>query len=131
MKKKIGITESEWMVMKVLWDKKSAMASEIVEAITKEKKTSDRTVKTLIRRLIAKSAVSYEVDKQDMRVYHYSATVTKDECVSSKSNEFLNLIFGSNAFDLLTHFTSNSRLSKEEIEELEALLEQKKGEING
>lgn len=116
------------MIMKVLWDKKTAMASEIVAIITKEKKTSDRTIKSLIRRLIAKSAITYEVDKHDLRVYHYSAKVTKDECVSSKSNDFLNLIFGSNSFDLLTHFTSNAYLSKEEIEKLEALLEKKKGQ---
>ncbi len=83
-----NITEAEWPIMKVLWLRPTATAAEIVAEVTGERAVAMRTIKTLIRRLVAKNAVGFEVDEHDSRLYHYRALVSKEEAMEEK-NEFM------------------------------------------
>lgn len=128
MRKKAGITEAEWPIMKVLWAKDMATAAEIVDSVTRARKVSMRTVKTLIRRLIAKGLVAYAVDEHDARVYHYRALISREEGVRDKNLSLLNLVYEGKAGDLLAHFVENATLSSGEIDRLRRQLDEKKAE---
>ncbi|UQZ89996.1 CopY/TcrY family copper transport repressor [Deltaproteobacteria bacterium Smac51] len=125
MKEKINITEAEWPIMEVLWLRPTATAAEIVEQVTSSRQVSMRTVKTLIRRLIAKDAVAFEVDAHDSRIYHYRALVLRPEVMEGKNKSFLGQLYGNSVSEMLSHFITNSDLKKEEIEHLQAILKQK------
>ena len=125
MKKSPDITEAEWPIMKVLWERDSATASEIVEEVTRERPVSMRTVKTLIRRLVAKDMIAFTVDERDSRVYHYRARLSREEGLARKNQTLLNLVYDNNPGELLAHFVKNANLDKKEIAELQALLRRK------
>jgi len=60
MKKLPKISESEWVVMCVLWSKSPLAAQEVFEHLDGTIKWKPKTVKTLIDRLVKKGAVKYE-----------------------------------------------------------------------
>lgn len=125
MKKKGNITEAEWPIMRVLWEKGSATAAEIVAEVTSERDVSMRTVKTLIRRLIAKKAVGYAIDLDDSRIYHYRALVDKADAVREKNASFLSVIYQDKVSDLLAHFVKDDGVTDEELREIQSLVEKK------
>ena len=59
MKKLPRISESEWLVMRILWSKGASTANEIVKELTGKTKWKPKTIKTLITRLMKKGAVRF------------------------------------------------------------------------
>jgi BlaI family penicillinase repressor len=118
-----NITEAEWPIMRVLWEHESATAAEIVGAVTGERDVAMRTVKTLLRRLVAKKAVSYDVDPGDSRIYHYRASITKDEAIQTKNRDFLASFYQDNVGELLARFVGDTDLSDGQIAELQKALD--------
>lgn len=128
MKEKINITEAEWPLMEALWSRPTATAAEIVDAVTNVRNVAMRTVKTLLRRLVAKGAVAYAIDGHDSRIYHYRALLTRDEVVARKNEFFLEQLYGNSVSEMLSHFIKTSDLRADEIEKLQAALAQKERE---
>lgn len=120
-----NITDAEWLIMRALWDKGSATASEITAEVRRERDVSGQTVKTLIRRLIDKRIVGYAIDPDDSRVYHYRPLVRKDEAVRRKSAAFVSHIYQSDVGGFLAHFVENSGLSEEELLRLQQIVTKK------
>lgn len=125
------ISESEWLIMNKLWEKSPLTAAEIVEKVQRERNLEVTTIKTLLRRLIAKKAVSFTVDDKNSKLYHYSPAVEQHDCVSEESRQFLSLYYENNLNKLLANFLEKAELSDNEIESLKDILEKKKGEANG
>ena len=125
MKKANNITESEWPIMRVLWERGSATAAEIVTVVTGERDVAMRTVKTLLRRLVAKEAVAYAIDPVDSRIYHYRPLIRKEAAVREKSDGFLAQIYQNRVGDLLAHFVEDSGLTEEELSALGDIVQKK------
>ena len=86
MKKLPKISESEWLVMQVLWSKSPLTANEVVKALTGRTKWKPKTIKTLITRLMKKGALKF---KKQGRKYMYYPAVSKDECVHMERRSFV------------------------------------------
>ncbi len=84
------ISNSEWHIMRVLWESSPLTANQVVESMSDETKWKSRTVKTLINRLVKKGALSYEADG---RTYLYSPKVNEEDCVRAESSSFLRRTF--------------------------------------
>ncbi len=125
MTKKPNITETEWPIMEVLWEKRTATSSEIIDNVTKNHDISARTVKALINRLLTKKAITFSRDEHDARMYHYWAAVSRSDLIKEKNKSLLNMVYGNNPMKLLTRFVRDARLSPEEISELHKLLDEK------
>lgn len=128
VKGKINISEAEWPIMEKLWSVPTATAAQIVDAVTRVRQISMRTVKTLLRRLIAKGAVGYELDPRDARVYHYLALLRREEVVERKNKSFLEQLYGNSVSGMLAHFIKNSDLTQVEIAALKEILARKEKE---
>lgn len=126
-----NISESEWLIMNKLWEKSPLTAAEIVEKIQWEKDLEVTTIKTLLRRLIAKKAVSFVIDPKNSKLYYYSPIVEQQDCVLEESKQFLSLYYQNDLNKLFATFLENTELSDKEIEELKKTLERKKGEFSG
>lgn len=125
-----NISESEWLIMNKLWEKSPLTVAEIVEKIQREKDLQVTTIKTLLRRLIAKKAVSFTIDPKNAKLYYYSPMVEQQDCVLEESRQFLELYYQNDLNKLFANFLQDAALSAEEIEELKRTLEQKKGELD-
>ena len=122
MKKLPKISESEWLVMRVLWSKGPLTANEVVKELTGKTKWKPKTIKTLITRLMNKGAVKFE---KEGRKYRYYPAVSEAECVRMERRSFVRRVYGGTTSPMLASFLEDADLSTEDISELKKILEQK------
>lgn len=115
-----AITDAEWDVMKVLWDKGEAGAQEVTQALVVERNWRPQTVKTLLNRLVKKGAVAYA---EEGRRFIYRPKVSRDAVMKAESRSFLSRVFDGAVTPALVHFLKLGNLSKEDIEELKKTLD--------
>lgn len=116
------ISDAEWLVMRVLWDKAPQTANDVVAALEPHVHWKPKTVMTLLNRLVKKGALDY--NKQG-RAYHYFPQVREAACVRAESRSFLQRVYGGSLLPMLAHFLDEERLSPREIAELKRLLDAK------
>ena len=116
------ISESEWLVMRVLWSNGSLTANEVVKELTGKTKWKPKTIKTLITRLMKKGAVKFE---KEGRKYRYYPAVSQAECVRMERRSFVRRVYGGTTKPMLAAFLEDAKLSAEDISELRKILEQK------
>ncbi|MBB6673691.1 BlaI/MecI/CopY family transcriptional regulator [Cohnella nanjingensis] len=118
------ISDAEWEVMKVLWSSPVPLAaSEVVQTLEHSKAWNPKTVRTLINRLVEKQALGFDPDG---RTYRYYPLAKEEDCVRSETSSLLKRIYGGAMKPMLVNFLKDERLSKEDIAELQAILEQRK-----
>ncbi|QUH31868.1 BlaI/MecI/CopY family transcriptional regulator [Vallitalea guaymasensis] len=113
------ISESEWKVMKILWDKSPLTSKEIVDYVLEENDWSRKTVHTLISRLANKGVIN--VAKKN-KYYEYSPCISKSDCQIEETKTFLEKVYNGSLQMFLTNFVKNQHLSKEEIAELKSII---------
>jgi BlaI family transcriptional regulator, penicillinase repressor len=122
MKKSIRITEAEWEVMAVVWDRTPVAASTVVEVLQHRKQWTLATVRTLLRRLVNKGALRQQ---SEGRRYIYTAQISMAECVRQESDSFLDRVLGRAPSEAILHLVKRADLSKEDIHELRQILKNK------
>jgi BlaI family penicillinase repressor len=121
MKKIPRISETEWEVMKVVWEQAPCPASQVIAALNQgQTPWHPKTVKAFLNRLVKKKALGF---KMDGRAYLYHPLVGQSQCAEAASLSFLERVFGGSMKPMLAHFVARKRLSKEEIRELRGLLD--------
>lgn len=121
-------SESEWTVMEILWASESSMTSkEVIHGLRKQNSMTPKMVRVLINRLCEKGLLSYTVDPDDKRVYHYSVTKSKEDCLKEKSKKFVDSYFKGNQTSAVAALIQSVSLTEEQIKELEEILEKSKG----
>jgi BlaI family penicillinase repressor len=114
------ITDAEWDVMKVLWDRGEAAAQDVTEALAAERNWRPQTVKTLLNRLVKKGAAAYA---EEGRRFIYRPRVSRDAVVRAESRSFLSRVFDGAVTPALVHFVKLGNLSREDVEELKKALD--------
>lgn len=123
MKKDPKISEAEWEIMKIVWANKLCTSSQITEAMKENTKWKPKTIKTLISRLVGKNVLGY---KEEGRKYIYYPLVEEDECVKEANQSFLSRVYDGAIKKMLVSFIKESDLSKDDIEELKRILDERK-----
>ena len=117
-----NISESEWQVMRVLWEQSPRTADEVVQALDGQTAWTHRTIKTFLNRLVKKKALGY---RNEGRVYHYHPIVQERDCVHAESRSFLDRVYGGALTPMLAHFIQEENLSPQDIAELKSILDRK------
>lgn len=120
--KEKSISRSELVVMKVLWKEGCCPASRVIDQVAKQSDWHFRTVKTLLRNLVAKGFVGYEVDERDSRVYYYMPLIDEEQYLQQERQLFLHLYYGGDRSSLLAGFLRDGELSAAEAEKLRRML---------
>ena len=113
------ISEGEQAVMEVLWADSPLTASEVAERIPEERGWSERTVKTMLGRLLTKGALIHE---EDGRRYLYRPAVERADYAMRETRKLVDRLFGGRAAPLVAQLAANEGLTQQDIAELEALL---------
>jgi BlaI family penicillinase repressor len=119
-----NITESEWHLMEILWERSPRSASEMARELKEATGWAENTVRTLLTRLIDKGAVVACEDDDGGRARRFRPAMRREDCVKAESESFLARIFQGAAKPLLIHFARDARLTSEEVKELKKLLDQ-------
>lgn len=117
----VDVTEAEWEVMEVLWEKAPRTSQEIVAELEHERGWKRATVVTLLSRLVAKGALSTEPEGNR---FLYTPAVDRSACVELETSSFLERMFGGTLRPLVAHLAERERLTKKDVAELRTLLDQ-------
>jgi predicted transcriptional regulator len=116
------ISEAESRIMEVLWRTSSLQSAEdIVAAVAGEQDWQEATVKTLLNRLLKKKAIAAQ---RDGRRYLYRALIRRGDYVHAESKSLLDRLYGGRVAPLVAHFSERSKLTKKDIAEIRALIEE-------
>lgn len=109
------ISEAELEVLKVLWDKKTAISStDIYNALKQRMGWEKTTVRTLVLRLTEKGALVQE----KRNVYYYSPAITEKAYIEEQTKEFLKKMYKGNAKNLIVSLFEQDYVNQDEMEEL-------------
>jgi predicted transcriptional regulator len=114
------ISEAESRVMEVLWREAPRASEDIVAALQRTSDWHEKTIRTLLGRLLRKGAVSAE---REGRRYFYAPVLTREQWQAQESRSLLDRVFGGRVGPLLAHFSRNEKLSAKDIAELRKLIE--------
>ena len=119
------ISESEWLVMKTIWNENPITSCGVVEALSGSTAWKPKTIKTLLNRLLTKDAIGYE---KSGREYNYYPLIEEADFVKVESRMFLKRIFGGAMKPMLVTMAENEDLTLEDLDELRKhIMEKKKG----
>ena len=120
MPRNIGLTEAEWTLMEQLWGAPGQTGRALTDALHAETGWARSTTLTLLRRLTEKGAVRAE--EQD-GVHAYFPALSREDAAVSQTRDLLSRVYGSLSL-LISAMTRKEALSKAEIDELHAILDE-------
>lgn len=117
----IIISDGEWKVMNVLWDNSPRSLATIVKELENDTGWSKATVFVMLKRLIAKNAVSVDTSG---KVQLYSPLINKNEATITETRSFLKKVYGGSIGMMISSMSGQNTLSNEEIAELRKILDE-------
>jgi BlaI family penicillinase repressor len=114
------ILETEWDILEALWQAERATAREVTEALAGRRGWAYSTVKTLLDRMVEKALVE---SRQVGNVWEYSAAMPRQKAQRWAWRRFVDMAFGGAVAPSLAFVAREARLSREDRQELRALLE--------
>ena len=124
MADKLKISDAEWQVMRVLWEKSPLTVKEVIDILSEKTSWKSETIRTLINRLAKKKAIAFE--KKGRRHYFYPL-ISQQKYLKADADSFLARAGSAMLKPILAAFIENENLSKEEIQELQRILDKKEG----
>lgn len=116
----VPISDAESCVMQVLWEGSPRTAEDVAAALRGRQDWQEATVKTLLNRLLKKGAIRAG---KDGRRFLYSPVLTREDWVARESTGLVDRLFGGRIAPLVAHFGQHRKLSKEDVDELQRLIE--------
>ncbi len=120
MEQQISISESEWQVMKIVWNNSPQTLPEILDRL-KGTDWSKTTIQTYLARLVKKGALS---TKRQGKGYLYYPAVSESDCQLAESRNFLSRVYDCSLSKMVMGFVKNGNISNKELEELRSLITQ-------
>lgn len=120
MEAKIKISDSEFEVMRVLWEAGKPLSyAEIRTELERRTDWKKSTIQTLLRRLCDKGAV---VTQQNY-VTLYASNVNEDEYIQSEGQNFIDKLFGGSALNLVAALCKNGQIKENDLDELKSFFD--------
>ncbi|CCQ11377.1 transcriptional regulator, BlaI family protein [Pseudoalteromonas luteoviolacea B = ATCC 29581] len=116
----IELSKAEFAVMDALWQGHPAKAADIIHRLSDQTEWHEKTIKTLLGRLVKKHAVAFE---KEGREYVYHPLIAKDEYTLKASRNFLAHFFNGQLSPLISGFAKQKELNQEDINELKKIIE--------
>ena len=122
------ISNAEFEVLEALWQNYPASANDIIKKLNEntdtdsnvqEKQWHDKTVKTLLNRLVKKQAISFE---KQQRHYLYSPLLEREAYTLKESKSLVERMFSGKIAPLVAGFAKQNDLNKDDIKALKSLI---------
>ena len=117
---KIKPTESELVILGILWKEGSATVRQVNEILNTEKRVGYTNTLKMMQLMFEKGLLNRDASS---RSHIYSAVVEETQVKDNVLNQMVNSIFEGKTTNLLVHALGSYSPSKEELAEIKALLE--------
>lgn len=115
----IKISPAEGTVMEALWQDSPQGPEDLSARLGPANDWSEETVRTLLRRLLAKGAVTKA--PAGRRVL-FSPAVRREDYVTAEGRGLIDRLFGGSLANLVHHFGATEKLNAQELAALNALV---------
>lgn len=119
MEKKISLSDGEWKLMNLLWKKSPQTIAQLVSALKDDTGWTKGTVFMMLSRLAEKQAVRFEKEGRSKLFY---PVLKKEEAASEETESFLSKVFDGSVGLMVASMAGQKELTKEDIDELSAIL---------
>ena len=116
----LHLSDGDWKLMKVLWQQSPRTLGALVAALAPTTGWSKATVFMMLKRLIAKGAVTLD---ESGKYQQYSAAVAYTEVEPEETASFLTKVYGGSVGLMVSNLVGRGALSEQEIRELKAILD--------
>lgn len=118
MQTRISISESEWAVMKIIWNEPPKALQDVLSGL-KYTKWSSTTIQTYLARLVKKGALT---TKRQGKGYLYYPAISESDCQLAESRSFLSRVYDGSLSQMVKGFVKSGSLSEDELSELKKLI---------
>ena len=122
--RKIGLTDQELEIMKVVWERGNATVREVYEELLKGRKIAYTTVLTMMGILEQKGRLKKEAGE---RAYIFQPTEPRAQVVGTMVTDFFKRVFNGSAKPLLVHLAESREIRQEHLDEISKMLKTKRG----
>ncbi|MCI9332119.1 MAG: BlaI/MecI/CopY family transcriptional regulator [Oscillibacter sp.] len=119
------LSNSEWKLMRRLWDHSPSTITELTAALREETGWSKHTIITMLSRLEAKGAVRHQ---EGGRAKRYFPALRREDAVQNETESFLSKVYGGSLGLMMSAMVESRRLTEADIAELSAILDKAGGE---
>jgi predicted transcriptional regulator len=121
--KRYRLGDLQLKIMKALWDRGEAGASEVQDALGAGAGLAYTTIATMLRKMEDRGLVKHRLEG---RRFIYRAVVAPETVTLSMANDLLDRLFEGSLAGMLNHLLTTREVSREELFELEQLIARKK-----
>lgn len=122
-KKNLQLTEGEWAIIEAVWDNEPCAAPAVQELIKKQTGWTYSTVKTMMDRMVTKGLLT---SKKIRNLFLYSSAVTKSQAQKREIMSTIRRAFGGAMTPMMQFLLENTKLSKKQLDELQAMIKKKR-----
>lgn len=123
MDDEMNLSDSELVVMRVIWTRNEASADQIGEELDESFHWAASTIKTFLARLVKKGLLN---TRKEGHKYLYSPTRSEDEAIEQMTTEFLRKICAKKHTAVILQMIESSEFTETNRQEVESYLSQKK-----
>jgi BlaI family penicillinase repressor len=124
----VELTESEWSVIKAVWETEPSTAPVIQERLAKPMGWTYSTVRTLMDRMVAKGVLSA---KKQGKLTIYHSVVTRKEAQSGELFYALKHAFNGALTPMVQCLLESNEVNAEELAKIESLIKARKKSVKG
>ncbi len=117
---KINLSDSEWKLMRHLWEHSPRTITELTAAVREETGWSKNTVITMLSRLEGKGAVRHQ---EGERAKQYFPLLRREDAAQAETDSFLSRVYGGSLGLMMSAMVESRRLTEQDIAELSAILD--------
>lgn len=118
--KHIKPTESELEILRVIWDKGTATVRQVHEILSEHKNAGYTTTLKLMQIMFEKGIVKRD---DSSKIHIYRANITRENTQQQIVGKMIHSLFGGSSTRLVMQALGNHSPNKEELEEIQKLLD--------
>ncbi len=123
MTKQYELTEAEWDIIQVVWEREPRAAPEVQEELVARKKWTYSTVKTLMDRMVAKGLLKTE---RIRNLILYRAAIRRQEAQRGELMRTVQRAFGGAFTPMMQFMLDSDALSQKELDQLQDMIQKKR-----
>jgi len=122
----LDLTEAEWKLLECLWAYSPRTGRETVDYMAKHVGWTRSTTLTMLRRMTEKGLICCD---ESGAVLSYSPLVRREDAVQRQTESFIDRVYKGSISLLINSLTEKQKLSREDIDELQAILKRAEEEM--
>ncbi len=119
MTKSSSVGDLQLAILRVLWGRGEATASEVHAALVAERGLAPTTIATMLKKMERRGLVGH---REEGRRFIYQPAVTEEKVTRSMVNELTDRLFGGRVTELVSHLLAEHDIDRDELADLERMI---------